>query len=54
MTPQGPPAHSREIAGRVARACLAVSERSGHFPYLEERDAFEDVLAGWVRDHGLG
>ncbi|MEV4177201.1 alpha/beta hydrolase [Nonomuraea sp. NPDC049709] len=52
--PQCPPAHSREIAGRLPRARLAVFERSGHFPYLEERDAFEAVLAEWARDHGLG
>jgi pimeloyl-ACP methyl ester carboxylesterase len=51
--PQCPPIHSRRIAGSIPHAQLHVFERSGHFPYLEEPEAFTAVLTGWARDHAL-
>lgn len=42
-----PQQHER-IARRIPGAELAVFERSGHFPWLEERDAFFVRVAGWL------
>lgn len=51
--PQCPPVHSRRIAQRIPQARLHVFDRSGHFPYLEEPEAFARVLSSWARDHAL-
>lgn len=45
--PQAPLACSRELAQRIPGARLVVFENSGHYPYIEERDLFVDVLAGF-------
>ena len=38
--PQMPPACSEELAGGIPDARLAVYEKSGHYPFIEEHDVF--------------
>jgi pimeloyl-ACP methyl ester carboxylesterase len=42
--PQMPPACSEELAAGIPHAQLAVFERSGHYPFIEEPDAFWEAL----------
>lgn len=42
------------IAGRLPHAEVVVFERSGHFPWIEEPDAFFDTVTGWLRNHDIG
>ena len=36
------------LAARLPDAELAMFERSGHFPFIEEHDAFIDVVRSWI------
>lgn len=45
-----PPAHAgARLADGLPDAERVVFERSGHFPFVEERDRFLEVVAGWIR-----
>ena len=46
-------AQAVRIAGRVPGAELRIFEESGHFPWLEEPDAFWDLVEAWLRRHEL-
>lgn len=46
--PQYPPACSRELAAGVPQAELAWFERSGHYPFIEEPDAFWGRVATFL------
>ncbi|MBV8957209.1 MAG: alpha/beta fold hydrolase, partial [Actinobacteria bacterium] len=45
--PQG-----ERIASRIPGAQLQIFEESGHFPWLEQHDAFFELLTGWLHDLG--
>ena len=44
---------SDRIASRLADAEVMIMEESGHFPWLDEPDAFFPAVAGWLRRRGL-
>lgn len=44
---------SERIASRLDDADVVILERSGHFPWLEEPDAFFSAVEGWLHHHGL-
>ncbi len=44
-----PPSPAKIMHERIPNSELVVFERSGHFPYLEEPDAFLDAVCGWLR-----
>lgn len=46
--PQMPPACSEEMARGIPKARLVVFERSGHYPFIEEPEAFFEAVKGWV------
>lgn len=44
-----PPEHGAErIAGLMPKAELKIFENSGHFPFIEEEEAFFEALEGWL------
>lgn len=40
-----------ECKGRVPNLSFNLFEKSGHFPMLEERELFDQKLAGWIKTH---
>jgi proline iminopeptidase len=48
--PQMPPACAEELARGVPDARLVVLERSGHYPFLEEPDAFWRAVGDFLAD----
>lgn len=46
--PQYPLGASEELAARIPGAHLVIFERSGHYPFLEEPEAFRRALAGFL------
>ncbi len=51
--PQAPLPNSQRIAAAIPGARLVVFEQSGHFPYIEEPDAFRAALRQFVQDTHL-
>ncbi len=51
--PQTPLANSERMAAAIPNARLVIFERSGHFPYIEEPDAFRAALQRFLSDTGL-
>lgn len=49
MDPQAPVACSKEIAQGLPGARLALFERSGHYPFIEERERFTNVLSDFLK-----
>ena len=49
--PQMPPACAIELADRVRSARLAMFERSGHYPFVEEPEEFWATVSGFLRRH---
>jgi proline iminopeptidase len=47
-----PPQQSERLARRMPGAELVVLEESGHFPWLEEPEAFFTAVGGWCRRIG--
>lgn len=43
-----PPSESERIRRRAPHAELVVLERSGHLPWLEEPEAFDAAVCGWL------
>ena len=43
-----PVQHSEELAVGIPHAVLRIFEESGHFPYLEEPDAFHETVASFL------
>lgn len=43
-----PVQHSEELADRIPNGRLLIFETSGHFPYLEEPDAYVQVLSAFL------
>jgi pimeloyl-ACP methyl ester carboxylesterase len=44
-----PPAHSVEPLGAsLPNAETTIFERSGHFPFIEERTLFAEVVTDWL------
>jgi proline iminopeptidase len=41
------------IAAHMPHAEVVVFEQSGHFPWIEEPDAFFDTIKSWLRTHGI-
>ncbi|HXM57860.1 MAG TPA: alpha/beta hydrolase [Candidatus Dormibacteraeota bacterium] len=48
--PQMPPSCAAELATGIPDARLAVLERSGHYPFIEESAAFWRLVAGFLTD----
>jgi proline iminopeptidase len=46
--PQTPVLCSEELARGIPGACLTVFERSGHYPFIEEREQFRSVLGEFL------
>jgi pimeloyl-ACP methyl ester carboxylesterase len=44
-----PIAAAEEVASRTRDARLVVFGESGHCPFLEEPDRFNEVVDGWIR-----
>jgi pimeloyl-ACP methyl ester carboxylesterase len=44
-----PIAAAEEVASRTRDARLVVFGESGHCPFLEESDRFNEVVDGWIR-----
>jgi proline iminopeptidase len=44
-----PPSQARILHEGIPHSELVVFERSGHFPYIEEPDAFFDAVRGWLQ-----
>lgn len=45
-----PPEHGAErIGGLLPNAEIAIFENSGHYPFIEEQDAFFDKLGNWLQ-----
>jgi proline iminopeptidase len=51
--PQVPLANSERMAAAIPGARLVIFEQSGHFPYIEEPDAFRAALQQFLHDSGL-
>jgi pimeloyl-ACP methyl ester carboxylesterase len=49
--PQMPPACAEELARGIPDARLVVFERSGHYPFVEEPDAFWASVGGFLAEH---
>lgn len=47
-----PPAAVRDLGARLACARTVVLDAAGHVPFLSHRDAFVDVLTGFLDRHG--
>ena len=45
-----PMAHSEALANAIPKAKLVVFEDSGHFPFIEERDHFVEVVRGFLAE----
>jgi proline iminopeptidase len=43
-----PPEQGRRLQAAIANAELALFERSGHFPFIEEPDKFIATVSGWL------
>ncbi len=46
--PQMPPACAQELAAGIPNARLVIFERSGHYPFLEEPDAFWEAICAFL------
>jgi pimeloyl-ACP methyl ester carboxylesterase len=46
--PQAPVGCSEELANGIPNARLAIFEHSGHYPFIEERDRFEQTVAEFL------
>lgn len=46
--PQAPVACSEELARSIPEARLVIFEQSGHYPFVEERQQFMQVLSGFL------
>jgi proline iminopeptidase len=44
-----PPSQAKIMHEGIPHSELVVFERSGHFPYIEEPDAFFDAVRGWLQ-----
>jgi proline iminopeptidase len=44
-----PPSQARIMHERIPNSELVVFEQSGHFPYIEEPEAFFDAVRGWLQ-----
>jgi proline iminopeptidase len=51
--PQVPLANSERMAAAIPGSRLVIFEQSGHFPYIEEPDAFRAALQQFIHDNGL-
>ncbi len=51
--PQAPLANSERMAAAIPGSRLVIFEHSGHFPYIEEPDAFRAALRRFIADAGL-
>jgi pimeloyl-ACP methyl ester carboxylesterase len=49
MIPETPLRISEALHKRIPKSQLAVFERSGHSPFLEEADRFAQVLGAFLR-----
>lgn len=52
--PQYPPACSMELARGIKNARVIFFERSGHFPYIEEPEAFWSAVAAFLAESSAG
>jgi proline iminopeptidase len=48
---QTTPECSKRLAAAIPRADLAWFESSAHFPWIDEREAFESTLRDWLMSH---
>jgi proline iminopeptidase len=48
--PQYPPTASEELAAGIREARLIFFERSGHYPFIEEAEAFWDAVRGFLAE----
>ncbi len=46
--PQTPVACSEDLAQGIPGACLTIFERSGHYPFIEEREQFKLALGEFL------
>ena len=46
-----PPAQARRIAELAPNVTVVELARSGHFPYLEEPDAYFAAIDAWLDQH---
>jgi proline iminopeptidase len=46
--PQAPVPCSEELAQSLPEAHLVIFERSGHYPFIEERQHFVEVLSSFL------
>jgi proline iminopeptidase len=53
FAPQIPPACAEELAHGIPNAWLVVFERSGHYPFVEEPDAFWTAVGRFLAATGL-
>ena len=44
-----PPSQAKIMHERIPNSELVVFEQSGHFPYIEEPQAFFDAVRGWLK-----
>ena len=44
-----PPSQAKIMHERIPNSELVVFEQSGHFPYIEEPEAFFDAVRGWLK-----
>lgn len=51
--PQYPPACSEELAAGIRHAALVSFERSGHFPFIEEPEAFWATVDAFLTAGGV-
>ncbi len=51
--PQAPLPNSERMAAAIPGARLVIFEQSGHFPYIEEPEAFRAALQQFISDNGL-
>jgi pimeloyl-ACP methyl ester carboxylesterase len=48
--PQYPPACSEELGAGIRNAQVIYFEHSGHYPFIEEAEAFWQAVADFLRD----
>ena len=48
LDPQAPVSCSEELAQGLPDAHLIVFERSGHYPFIEERQRFAEILSSFL------
>jgi proline iminopeptidase len=48
LDPQAPVRCSEELADSIPEAHLIIFERSGHYPFVEERQPFADALSSFL------